>query len=154
MDLYEGQFDFQSFKTQVHDFDPGISPYPAGLFWTIPLSASSVSINMGAGRAAMAASDLVIRDFFNIPNALFRLQSPASVSATVSFEITWNGPVTDRVEVNDPATGFAAEFFHNQAASVWTATNQSGFSFVANPSTTSVFAELGQLRNGVFFTGG
>ena len=152
MDLYEGRFDFQNFTTQVHDFDPGIDPYPEGLFWTIPLPASDVEIQMGAGRASMTASNLAIRDFFNIPNALFHLQTPASVPATVTFDITWHGPVTNRVQVNDPTTGFAAELFRNQATSTWSGHNGAGFSFVSNPSTTSVFAEVGHLSNGAFFT--
>jgi hypothetical protein len=153
LDLYEGQFDFQNFTTQVHDFDPGITPYPEGLFWTIALPSSSLDVNMGAGRAMMTASNLAIRDFLNIPNALFRFQTPVSVPATASFDITWSGPVTDRVEVTDPATGFAAEFFRNHVTMTWRATNANGFSFVSDPETTSVFAELGRLRNGVFFSG-
>jgi len=33
----------------------------------------------------------------------------------------------------------------------WSANNDDGFSFVSNPSgTTSAFAEIGQIKNGVF----
>jgi hypothetical protein len=82
----------------VHDFDPGIHPYPGGLFWTVPLQSDredegrgSVRVDLDDSKARMTAN-LQVRDFFNIPNALFRFQKPASVRATVSFDIRWLGP--------------------------------------------------------------
>jgi hypothetical protein len=60
--------------------------------------------------------------------------------------------VTDRAHVKDPAVGFAGEFFLSQATMTWSAANSDGFQFVSDPSgTTSVFAQLGHMRNGVFF---
>jgi len=39
-----------------------------------------------------------------------------------------------------------------QATMTWSANNDLGFSFVSDPSgTTSAFAELGRVKNGVFF---
>jgi hypothetical protein len=151
LDLYRGQYDFVNFSTQVHDFDPGIHPYPNGLFWTVP-NPTLDSINVGRGTARMRMNDVSLRDFFNIPNALLHLQDPVSVGATASFDIHWSGPVTSRGRVNATASpGSAGELVMSSATMTWSARNELGFSFVSNPSgTTSAFAQLGHIRNGVF----
>ena len=146
MDLYEGQYDFTNFSTQVHDFDPGIHPYPDGLFWTVPIP-SIGQVVLGTGSAEWSASNLGLTDFFNIPNALFRFDG--STPATVSFDIAWSGPVTSRGPVT--STGSTGELVMCDATISWSATNQLGFSFTSNPSgTRSVFAQLGHVSNGVF----
>jgi hypothetical protein len=138
----------------VHDFDPGIKPYPGGLFWTVPLSHDSVTVEFGAGKASMRVSDLALSDFFNIPNALFHLQDPLSTSATASFDITWSGPITSRKHVEDASAGFSGEFLLNQATMSWSASNGQGFSFATDAKpTTSAFAQLVKIQNGVFFGG-
>ena len=148
MDLYRGQFDFVNFTTQVHDFDPGIHPYPGGLFWT-QTGISLGNVDVGEGEARMRATHLPERDFFNLPNALFRFQSPVSIDASVSFDIHWNGPVTSRGKVTTP--GSSGELVMCQATMSWSAHNSYGFKFVSNPlGTTSFFAQLGHVRNGVF----
>jgi hypothetical protein len=97
----------------------------------------------------MSMSGLVLQDYFNIPNALFRFQSPVSSGASCSFEVDWSGPVTDRVAVTTP--GSSGELLMNQATMTWSASNDLGFSFVSEPSpTTSAFAEIGTVKNGVF----
>jgi hypothetical protein len=147
--LYRGQFDFTNFSTQVHDFDPGITPYPGGLFWTVPLDRNAIDVQMGAGRARMSASDVAVKDYFDIPNALFRFRNPVSADATCSFDIHWDGPVTSRGKVTTPGT--SGELLMSHATMTWSATNASGFRFTSDPSpTTSVFAQLGRVRNGVF----
>jgi hypothetical protein len=146
-----------NFATQISDFDPGITPYPEGLFWTVPLADDGVEVNFGAGRASMKANNLALSDFFNIPNALFRFQSPVSAPAVCSFDVHWSGPVTDRSKVDDPVVGFAGQFLLNQATMTWSAVREGkdGFSFVSDPApTTSAFAQLGKMRNGVFFNDG
>ena len=138
----------------MHDFDPGITPYPQGLFWTIPLSDDSVAVDFGAGKATMRVSNLALPDYFTIPNALFRFQDPASTSATVSFDITWSGPVTSRKHLEDASAGFSGEFLLNQATMSWSASNGQGFSFATDSKpTTSAFAQLVKIQNGVFFGG-
>ena len=49
--------------------------------------ANALDVQFGAGKARMTATNLVVKDFFNIPNALFRFMTPASTGATVSFDI-------------------------------------------------------------------
>ena len=101
----------------------------------------------------MRATNLQLLDFFSIPNALFRFLSPASVAATCSFDIEWKGPVTDRSKISDPVVGFEGDFVSDQATMTWSASTSDGFSFQSNPhNTTSAFAELGKMRNGVFFS--
>ena len=140
----------------MHDFDPGIDPYPGGLFWTVPLSdredegQDGVTVDLDDGKARMRAKNLRVMDFFNIPNALFRFQSPASVRATVSFDIRWRGPVTSRSLITSPP-GSSGQLLMNTATMKWSAQNAQGFSFKSDPShTTSAFAQLGRVRNGIF----
>jgi len=127
------------------------------LFWTAPLSSdredqghSGVSVDLEDGKARMRAKNLRVRDFFNIPNALFRFQSPESVGATVSFDIRWLGPATSPSAVTSPP-GSSGRLLMSPATMKWSAENAQGFSFKSNPSgTTSVFGQLGRVRNGIF----
>lgn len=106
---------------------------------------------MGAGQARMTATDLALMDFFNIPNALFHGQDPVPASAT--FDIQWSGPVTNRSPVSSPP-GSSGELVMSQATMTWSAMNSLGFQFQLDPSgTTSAFAQLGRVQNGVFFSG-
>ena len=117
----------------------------------MPIPASSVSVQFGAGRARFAMSDMAMPDFFNIPNALFRFQDPVSQPSVVSFDIRFSGPITERTKVSDPEVGFEADLLLNQATMTWTARTPDGWSFVSDPSpTTSAFSTLGRERNGVF----
>ena len=101
----------------------------------------------------MTATDLAVKDFFDIPNALFRFEDPVSVDATCTFDIQWSGPVTDRSPVSGPS-GSSGQLLMNQATMTWSATNASGFSYRSDPAgTTSAFAQLGRVSNGVFASG-
>jgi hypothetical protein len=144
----------------VHDFDPGIHPYPHGLFWTVPLRSGDddddddrgggVTVDLDDGKARMRAANLPVRDFFNIPNALFRTQKPASVGATVSFDIRWLGPATHRRAVTSPP-GSAGRLVMSPVTMTWSARNARGFTFKSSPSgTRSFFGQLGHVRNGIF----
>jgi hypothetical protein len=107
-------------------------------------------VALGSGKAQMSMSDLKLQDYFNIPNALFRFQSPAFVPASCSFDVNWSGPVTSREPVTSPA-GSSGELRMCQATMTWSASNDLGFSFVSDPSpTTSAFALIGRVKNGVF----
>jgi hypothetical protein len=149
LDLYRGQFDFATFSTQIHDFDPGIHPYPGGLFWT-ETGVSLSNVELGTGRARMTATDLPVTDFGNIPNALFRFAP--SFDAKCGFDIHWNGPVSSRGAVS--TTGSSGELVMTNATMTWSGSNASGFKFVSNPAgQSSFFAQLGRVQNGVFFEG-
>lgn len=99
----------------------------------------------------MTATEMRVKDFFNIPNALFRFQNPVSTGATISFDIHWTGPVTNRLPVTSPP-GSSGKLLMSPATMVWSARNALGFSFKSDPSsTTSFFGQLGHVKNGVFF---
>ena len=127
------------------------------MFWTVPLRSDredegrdGVRVDLDDGKARMRARNLPVRDFFNIPNALFRFQRPASVGATVSFDIRWLGPATGRSAVTSPP-GSSGQLLMSPATMRWSAQNALGFSFKSNPAgTTSFFGQLGRVRNGIF----
>ena len=149
MDLYRGLYDFTSFSTQVHDFDPGIDPYPGGLFWTVPKPTLG-PIELGTGRASMSMANLALQDYFDIPNALFRFEDPVSTDASCRFDVKWTGPATSTGPV-DNTPGSTGQLVTTSATMTWSASNSLGFRFVSNPSgTTSAFAQLGRVQNGVF----
>jgi len=126
------------------------------LFWTVPLGSDpggqggGVAVDLEDGEARMTGTDVAVRDFFNIPNALFHLQNPVSVGATVSFDVRWLGPATGRSPVTKPP-GSSGQLFTSPVTITWSGTNTSGFRFESNPSgTTSFFGQLGTVRNGIF----
>ena len=111
--------------------------------------AANPPVKLGNGTAHLSVTDLVVSDYFNIPNALLRFETPVSVGARCSFKIEWSGPVTSREPVTTP--GSTGELINCQATMTWSASNDLGFSFVSDPSpTTSAFAQLGRVKNGVF----
>ena len=134
--------------SQLNDMNPGITP--TGLFWTMAIPAGSVSVNPGKGRASLQVSNIVVSDYHNGGNALFG-GGPPPVPATLSFDVQWFG-VAERVNVVNPGNGFAGEFVRNNAQMAWSAT-VGDYSFVSAPASTSssIFAEVGHERNGVFF---
>jgi hypothetical protein len=148
LDLYRGQFDFfPQFSTQVHDFDPGINPYPDGLFWTVPIIAQE-QVNLGTGTARMAVSNLNLFDYFNIPNAFRHTIAP--LPATCSFDVRWTGPASNRSAITE-TPGSIGEIAETNATMSWSASRPDGFSFESDLTpTTSVFAQVGLVRNGIF----
>jgi len=120
------------------------------LFWTVPLQHHGVQADLEDGKARMRTDNLRVRDFFNIPNALFHTQHPVSVAATVSFDIRWKGPATSPSRVTSPA-GSSGQLVMSPVTMRWSASNATGFRFRSNPSgTTSFFGQLGHVRNGIF----
>jgi hypothetical protein len=140
--------------TQVADFDPGIFPYPEGLFWTVPLEPDDVRVDLEQGTASLRVRGLHVFNYFNIPNALFHTLNPVNERATVSFRLDWIGPVTNRRSITDAAHRFKATMLTNQARMEWSARNEDGSTFVSDPERTSmsVFSEIGRDKNGVFFS--
>ena len=107
-------------------------------------------MHWAAGKGRMTATDLAAEDYFNLPNAFFRFLVPAEVNATCSFDILWTPPVTDRSGVTSP-DGSEGDLVLCNATMTWSASNAQGFSFTSDAEgTSSVFAQLGKVRNGVF----
>ena len=89
-----------------------------------------------------------LRDFFTIPNALMRGKS---IHADASLSVHWQG-VKNRVHLHDKVNHFDARVIEDTATMQWSA-REEDFTFVSDPEETSttVFAEIGRERNGVFF---
>jgi hypothetical protein len=133
---------------QIDDMNPGINPYPLGLFWTIAIPSACVSTNPGAGNAIYKVQNAHIQDFSDFNAAL---SGAPGVPALVSFEVRWQG-VEQRVSIEDPDTDFAAEFVRGRAQMEWSAV-VGDYTFQSAPIDTSSsdFAEVGTMRNGVFY---
>jgi len=131
---------------QIHDFNPGTDN---GLFWTVPVPESSISVNFAAGTASFQVNNLAVEDYHDVVNAL--LDGP-SVEANVSWNIQWAHPL-GRTKIRDASTGFAGDFVQNMAQIAWTGQTDTA-QFVADPASTSVneFSLLAHERNGVFFS--
>jgi hypothetical protein len=137
-------------QNQIHDFNLGIAA--SGLFWTAALPAGAVTVRLGAGQARMRAANLAVTDDFTLANALFGT-GPPPVPATVSFDVSWSG-VVHRFSVTNQSDGnrYRGRYAQVSAATIDWSASESGFSFASTPgSSVTVFAEIGQERNGVFF---
>jgi hypothetical protein len=108
---------------------------------------SSVQVNPLAGKAELKVNGLAIEDYGKLSNAL---ADGPSLEATVNFDVVWSGPVTQRLNVTDATHTFAGEYAINQATVAWSGSNSAGFSF-NSATSTSLFAETGHERNGIFF---
>jgi len=138
---------------QIHDLNPSNFP-PTGLFWTIAIPENGVQVNLLGGSASMEAKDVPVIDYHDLGNALFGKGPPPVSGAKVSFRVIWSGvtkPV--RIQNTDPVYGgFGGLFIRNRAQMEWTAT-AGDYLFVSAPLATSssIFAEIGDERNGRFF---
>lgn len=133
---------------QIVDLNPGINPYPNGLFWTMQIPDGSVRVNPGAGSAVYQVANAQVRDFGDFNTAFSG--APGS-PATVSFDVRWSG-VDQRVNIEDPVAGFGGEFVRGRAQMSWSAVS-GDYAYQSDPLETSSsdFASLGTERNGVFF---
>jgi hypothetical protein len=99
----------------------------------------------------MRVTDLEIEDYFDLCNAL--VDGP-SVDADVSFDVVWSDP-TGRTRIRNDASDqrFTALLLTTNATVEWSA-ETSDFEFQSDPANTStlVYAEIGEERNGVFFS--
>jgi hypothetical protein len=117
------------------------------VFWTVAVPASDVHVDGVSGKADMHVSGLAIEDYGTLSNAL---RDGPSTDATVSFDVVWSSPVTQRLNVTDATHTFAGEYAVNQATVAWSGNNAAGFRF-HSATSTSLFAETGHERNGIFF---
>lgn len=121
------------------------------MFWILKIPDSSVDVNVGAGRARMQVTDLETEDYHDICNAL---ADGPSVEAEVSFDVVWSGP-TGKTRLRNDASDqrFTALLLTTNATVEWSA-EEDGFEFQSDPANTStvVYAEVGEERNGVFFS--
>jgi hypothetical protein len=119
-----------------------------GLFWISAIPLKNVKVNFGKGTAEMHFSDVPVKDWTTVPNSL---ANGASVPATMSLHIEWSD-TKRKVHAKNEAAGYRG-FYLEDSVGVSCSTKQKGFEFVSDPAKTSttLFAELGRERNGVFF---
>jgi hypothetical protein len=132
---------------QIHDFNAEI--LENGLFWTEAIP-PGVEAAPNSGRAVMHVTGVDLEDYFNLANAL---QDGPSVPGEASVEVIWDDLIR-RVELRDETNRFTGRFVENHARMAFTAST-SEFVFESDPIGTSgsLFAEVGQERNGIFFPG-
>jgi hypothetical protein len=131
---------------QQHDLEPGIAQ--SGLFWTIPIDGSAVSVDPGRGTASLRAANVAVRDFHDVFNAF---GSGPSVPAVVTFDVEWS-PTGQPQRVRDGTFGFVGEYVGGSAhidftATVGGVTYRSNSAGQYNPLQPAVGTE----RNGLFF---
>ena len=126
--------------------NPGITS--TGLFWTMAVPEDSVEVNFEKGRAELRVERAKVQDYGTFLNSVF---GGPSEPATVSFEIHWAGR-SPRQHVVNTAGAMEGQFIRNAATMEWSATTPH-YEFVSQPAATSssLFAEIGHERNGVFF---
>jgi len=136
-------FSDQGLVTQVHDWNPGITE--TGVFWTTPIQRRNVVVDAETGAATMSVYNLPMLDFTDFPTAM---TTGESVPGTVNVVCHWDAG-GEQIDIDNPDTGFAGSFFHNRATLSWSAENEDGFRFIADPFSEG-FAEVGTTRNGQF----
>lgn len=99
----------------------------------------------------MSVTDLEIEDYHDLCNAL---ADGHSVEAEVSFDVEWHDAVAKKRMRNAAADQRFTGLFSQTAATVEWSAHEDGFEFRSDPAATSttVYAEVGEERNGVFFS--
>jgi hypothetical protein len=144
--VFVGVPDFTNFSNQIHDYNPGIHPFPDGLFWITAIPPQSVDANLGRGTASYRVTDLAMGDYISIPNSL---SNGSFTPAVVSFDVEWSG-IVKRGSVRNTAERFALEFVETGATIRWSATTATAS--LRSTSVTGVnFAEVAREQNGRFF---
>jgi hypothetical protein len=132
---------------QIHDFNPGVNPFPTGLFWTMPIPPGSVMVDLAAKTASLDLSHAKIDDYGNVVRALTTDSEIAS--ATIDVELNWFGG-TGPTSISDATNRFTGEYVTGSADLKWSA-KEPGFEFVSDVGHAE-FARIGHERNGSFFT--
>jgi hypothetical protein len=138
--------------TQVHDFNPGITPN--GVFWIVEVPDDAVKISPDGETLTIHLENVPVVDQGSFP------AGTGTTPATVSLDITYTksgAPRQVRPISSDPLSPF------NWAGEMWTATNSGTFSVAYNDKSFSArgafnsdflpagnFGEMGTERNGSF----
>lgn len=138
--------------TQVHDFNPGITPN--GIFWIVEVTDDAVKISPDGETLTIHLVNVPVIDQGSFP------AGTGSNPATVSFDVTYTKSGLPRhvhPASDDPLSPFT------WAGKMWTATNSGTFSVAYNDNSFSAkgsfssdflpagnFGEMGTERNGSF----
>ncbi len=136
------------------------------MFWTVAVPREAVQVDFDGARARLRVSGLDLFNDHDTANSLTsglglpgdlgfpypHIDSVQPVRARVSFDVEWSGLV-DTAEIRNATQEFEGSFLQTGATIRWSS-EEHGFRFESeepDPSRT-LFAVLGQERNGVFFT--
>jgi hypothetical protein len=174
------------FSGQIHDINPGMGPkvgnfdtgngYGTRVFWVAQVPDSDLTVNLAAGTAELKVTGLPEYDyngFLDSDSTDWHFDQSAAhphgfFNATLNFDMTWNGPVTETDHVTDAANGFAGTFYQNEATVSWHMDSDrpaggGHFTFTGDPSNSAnsnlivpgtAFLQLASEQNGVFFPSG
>jgi hypothetical protein len=92
--------------------------------------------------------DLAVRDYFTLQNAL---ANGPSVGAVVSFDCQCNNPIS-RTRYRNVSQQFTGLFTETSSQVQWSGTNANGFEFHTTATLVTIYAEVGEERNGFFFS--
>jgi hypothetical protein len=133
-------------RTQLHDFNPGITPN--GVFWIVQVPDSAVQVT--ADTLTINLQNVAVVDQFHFPGGT------GNVPTTVSFNATYTKSGMPR-HVHPTSHDRLSPF--NWAGEMWAATNSGAFSVAYNDGSFSAkgsfsssgnFGEMGTERNGSF----
>lgn len=134
---------------QVHDFNPGVHPFPTGLFWTAAVPADSIDFDFEDAEASFQVENFEIDDYHDVVNAL--VNDKETNTGHINVNVEWSGVVKrGEARVNDPSTmrKFATRWINDNATIEWSAI-EPGFSFQSKTSAMG-FGQIARERNGVF----
>ncbi len=135
---------------QVHDFNPGVHPFPTGLFWTTAIPSGSIDFDFEDAEAELELENFEIDDYHDVVNAL--VNDKEVNTGHVNVELNWSGVLKrGSARVNDPATKrkFETHWINDNATLEWSAT-EPGFKFESKTSMMG-FGQIARERNGKFF---
>ena len=131
---------------QIHDFNPGIEA--SGLFWTLPINPHDVNVSPGSGRAVMDVRNVEMEDYHDFVNAI--LDGP-SEEGLVSFRADWAAS-TNKRRFHNSARQYDGSMVLNTATCSWIGETAEA-RYVSSPGgQITIYAEVGEVRNGVFFS--
>jgi hypothetical protein len=144
--------------TQIHDFNPGITP--RGLFWTAFAPHNSVQVNLRAGTACLTVRHMPMQDYFDFKNAVVG-GGAQPTPAVVSFRVVWNA-VGNTMRFDNATQKFRGVFRNASAQMEWSARSADvelqsaplveSRTELAPPPLEGWAAQLGWERNGTFYT--
>ena len=109
----------------------------------MPIQRRNVLFNPDDGSASLSVFNVDVPDALNLVSSL---TGGDTFPAKVSFVCHWSGGA-EQEEMSNADLGYSGNFFKNKAVLSWSAQNDDGFSFVADPATEG-FALSGTTSNG------
>ena len=146
-----------------HSYDPGILP-SLGL-WITAIPEDSIDFDFNDAQASLRVQNVCVFDAFSVPNSLTANHPLFGIARAHidSLVMRWSA-IKRRVHVHDLADKFSGDFIEDSATVAVTASTQPsapplsigafhGFRFVSDAAATSTtnFAQIGQMQDGVFF---